>query len=161
DHFLAFRDVGLRGRRLDGHEDPAWNGRHGERNALFAELLVTTGLRLEEAASLLAIELPAIDLSPSVPKSVPFRLPASIAKGGREREIRIPVRLLRRLADYVAIERANTLADYSHPVSEPTLVVDEPDRTSVAMADDAGTVRRVRLDVLIPRDRRRLVTVRG
>ncbi|RUV26120.1 site-specific integrase, partial [Mesorhizobium sp. M5C.F.Ca.IN.020.32.2.1] len=26
DHFLAFRDVGLRGRRLDGHEDPTWNG---------------------------------------------------------------------------------------------------------------------------------------
>lgn len=164
DHFLAFRDVGLRGRRLDGDEDPAWNGRHGERNALFAELLVTTGLRLEEAASLLAIELPAIDRSPSVPKSVPFRLPASIAKGGREREIRMPVRLLRRLADYVAIERANALANCRHPVSEvsePIVVRDEPDRTSVAMADDAGIVRRVRLDVLTPRDRRRLVTASG
>jgi Phage integrase, N-terminal SAM-like domain len=52
DRFLAFRDTGLRGRGLDTLEDPAWKGRHGERNALFAELLVTTGLRLEEAASL-------------------------------------------------------------------------------------------------------------
>ena len=161
DHFLTFRDVGLRGRHPDGHEDPAWNGRHGERNALFAELLVTTGLRLEEAASLLAIELPVVNQSASAPKSVPFRLAASIAKGGRGREIRIPVRLLRRLADYVAIERANALVDRRHPVSELIVVRDEPDRTSVAMADDAGVFRRVRLDVLTPRDRRRLVTVRG
>lgn len=161
EHFLAFRDVGLRGRRLDGHEDPAWNCRHGERNALFAELLVTTGLRLEEAASLLAIELPAVDCSASAPKSVPFRLPASIAKGGRAREIRVPVRLLRRLADYVAIERINALVDCRHPVSEPIVVTDEQDRTSIAMSDDAGVVRRVRLDGLTPRDRRRLVTVRG
>jgi hypothetical protein len=43
DHFLSFRDVGLRGWQLDGCEDAAWSGRHGERNALFAELLVTTG----------------------------------------------------------------------------------------------------------------------
>ncbi len=161
DHFLAFRDVGLRGHRLDGHEDLAWKGRHGERNALFAELLVTTGLRLEEAASLLAIELPAVDRSPSAQKSVPFRLPASIAKGGRAREIRMPIRLLRRLADYVAIERVNALIDGRHPVSEPIVVRDEPERTSVTMADNAGVVRRVRLDVLTPRDRKGLVTERG
>ncbi|RUV32468.1 integrase, partial [Mesorhizobium sp. M5C.F.Ca.IN.020.32.2.1] len=130
-------------------------------NALFAELLVTTGLRLEEATSLLAIELPAVDRSHSAPKSVPFRLPASIAKGGRGREIRIPVRLLRRLADYVAIERANALVDCRHPASEPIVIRDEPDRTSVIMVDNAGVVRRVRLDVLTPRDRRRLLTERG
>ncbi|MGE0629313.1 MAG: hypothetical protein AB7O43_15935 [Hyphomicrobiaceae bacterium] len=141
DHFLVFRDVGLRGRRLDGHEDLAWKGRHGERNALFAELLVTTGLRLEEVASLLAIELPAADRSPSAQKPVPFRLPASIAKDGRAREVRIPVRLLRRFADYMAIERANALDSCRHPVFEPIVVGNEPDRVTVAMADDAGIVK--------------------
>ncbi|MER8472806.1 site-specific integrase [Mesorhizobium sp. M1328] len=40
--YLLFRDVGLRGRLPDGSEDPTWRGRNGERNALFAELLVTT-----------------------------------------------------------------------------------------------------------------------
>src|SRR6266852_5410669 len=95
DHFFAFRDVGLRGRQFDGCEDAAWSGRHGERNALFAELLVTTGLRLEEAASLLAIELPTPDRMPTKQRSLSFRLPAAIAKGGRAWDIRLPVRLLR------------------------------------------------------------------
>ncbi|HWL19140.1 MAG TPA: site-specific integrase [Bradyrhizobium sp.] len=161
DHFLTFRDVGLRGRLLDGQEDPTWSGRHGERNALFAELLVTTGLRLEEAASLLMVELPPMDRSRSAPRSVAFRLPASIAKGGRSREIRIPTRLLRRLADYVAIERANALVDSRGADPEPIVVGDGASRVSVTTVDDDGNVRRVRLDVLNPRDRRRLVTERG
>jgi site-specific recombinase XerD len=161
DHFLAFRDAGLRGRLLDGREDPAWSGRHGERNALFAELLVTTGLRLEEAASLLTVELPATDPSRSAPRSIAFRLPASITKGGRSREIRMPARLLRRLADYVAIERANALAHRRVPDCIAIVVADDSGRTSVTTADDDGNVRRIRLDVLTPRDRRRLVTARG
>jgi len=111
DHFLLFRDVGLRGRAPDGCEDSLWSRRHGERNALFAELLVTTGLRLEEAASLLVTEMPAPDRMHAKQRSLSFRLPAAIAKGGRAREIRLPVRLLRRLADYIAIERANALAN--------------------------------------------------
>lgn len=82
DHFLIFRDVGLRGREPDGHEDSAWCGRHGERNALFAELVVPTGLRLEEAASLLATEMPTPDSTPARLRSLSFRLPAAIAKAG-------------------------------------------------------------------------------
>ena len=56
-HYLAFRDIGLRGRLPDGSEDPAWRGRNGERNAVFAELLVTTGMRLGEAGGLIIDEL--------------------------------------------------------------------------------------------------------
>lgn len=96
-------------------------GRPGERNALFAELLVTTGLRLEEAASLLAIELPALEQLPSGTRSIPFRLPGSIAKGGRSREIRLPVRLLRRLHDYAGIERANALTRIRRLPSRPLI----------------------------------------
>jgi site-specific recombinase XerD len=158
DHFLAFRDVGLRGRRPDGCEDPAWSGRHGERNVLFAELLVTTGLRLEEAASLLAVELPMIDRTGSAPRSIPFRLPASIAKGGRAREIRLPARLLRRLADYVAIERANALAKFRDSDSDSIRAADDATRTTIGLADGADRVRSIRLDVLNSTDRRRLLT---
>jgi len=96
-------------------------GRPGECNALFAELLVTTGLRLEEAASLLAIELPALEQLPSGTRSIPFRLPGSIAKGGRSREIRLPVRLLRRLHDYAGIERANALTRIRRLPSRPLI----------------------------------------
>ncbi len=35
--YLAWRDVGLRGRLPDGRVDPAWRGRHDERNAAFAD----------------------------------------------------------------------------------------------------------------------------
>ena len=52
DRFILFRDVGLRARLLDGSVDPVWRGQNGERDALFAEFLTATGLRLEEASSL-------------------------------------------------------------------------------------------------------------
>lgn len=161
DHFLSFRDVGLRGRQLDGCEDATWSGRHGERNVLFAELLVTTGLRLEEAASLLIVELPAADRTRSALRSMAFRLPASIAKGGRSREIRLPARLLHRLADYVTIERANVLTNFRNVDSGSIVVADNATRNAIGVVDGAGQVRSVRLDLLSPTERRRLVTSSG
>jgi site-specific recombinase XerD len=109
--YLVFREVGLRGRLPDGREDPTWRGRNGERNALFAELLITTGLRLQEASSLLLNELPELDARPdSLARSLPFRLAAATAKGSRGRDIRMPIRLIGQLQDYVRIERENSLA---------------------------------------------------
>ncbi|MCR5857372.1 tyrosine-type recombinase/integrase [Mesorhizobium sp. J428] len=161
DLFLLFRDTGLRGRLDDGRDDEGWTGRHGERNALFAELLVTTGLRLEEAASLLTVELPSLERLPSRPRSIPFRLPGSIAKGGRSREIRIPVRLLRRLHDYAEIERANALTRIRRLPSRPLIAAGASNRTSVDLADDEGVVSGARLDTLTPLHRQRLVTPAG
>ena len=57
EDYRGFRDVGLRGLDIDGAERPGARDRNGARNALFAELLVTTGLRLSEASFLLAHEL--------------------------------------------------------------------------------------------------------
>lgn len=109
--YLVFRDVGLRGRLPDGREDPTWRGRNGERNALFAELLITTGLRLQEASSLLLSELPELDTHPdSTSRSLAFRLAAATAKGSRGRDIRMPIRLIGRLQDYARIERENAFA---------------------------------------------------
>ena len=160
DHFLFFRDVGLRGRDPDGREDSEWRGRHGERNALFAELVVTTGLRLEEAASLLATEMPTPDRMPAKQRSLSFRLPAAIAKGGRAREIRLPVRLVRRLADYIAIERANALGKRRVVVRRPIIGVDATGATIGILGKD-GATRAVRLDLLGPTERKRLVTPAG
>lgn len=160
DNFLIFRDVGLRGRHVDGCEDPIWSGRHGERNALFAELLVTTGLRLEEAASLLAAELPSSEGIASAQRSIPFRLPEAIAKGSKAREIWLPVRLLRRLADYVAIERTNVIEKRRATGVDQIIAVDAS-RTAIGVAGKTGEVSRVRLDTFTPMERRRLVTRSG
>ena len=147
--YLLFRDVGLRGRLPDGSEDPGWRGRNGERNALFAELLVTTGLRLTEAGSLLLTELPHPAERGS--RSVPFDLPGPIAKGGRPRRIRIPRRVLRMIADYIDLERTISVSRSEPVVSDPLWLMPE-DRKA---RDAAG--KRVRLDRLTPRERRRVL----
>ena len=106
EDYLVFRDVGLRGHRPDGAPDPSFRGRHGHRNALFAELLMTTGMRLGEATTLLAAELPRAKASG---KSVPLELAPVVCKGGRGRTVRVPVRVLRVLGGYRQLERANAL----------------------------------------------------
>jgi len=108
DAYLFFRDVGLRGRLPSGAEDATFRGRNGERNATFAELLVTTGLRLSEAKSLVLPELP--ELREPLPKSVPFVLASSTAKGQKSRKIYVPTRIVRQIRSYEEIERANAIA---------------------------------------------------
>ncbi len=56
--YRRWRDVGLRGYGPDGLPDPAFCGRWAARNAVFADLMVRTGLRLAEQASLTGFELP-------------------------------------------------------------------------------------------------------
>jgi site-specific recombinase XerD len=127
---------------------------------LFAELLVTTGLRLEEAASLLATEMPTLDRVLAKQRSLSFRLPAAIAKGGRAREIRLPVRLLRRLADYIAIERANALGKRRSVLRGPIIGVDAT-RATIGIVGKEGEAHDVRLDLLGPTERKRLITPAG
>jgi site-specific recombinase XerD len=105
--YLFFRDVGLRGRLPSGGEDMTFCGRNGERNATFAELLVTTGLRLTEANSLVLSELP--EVPESLAKSAPFVLASSTAKGQKSRKIYVPTRILRQITLYQEIERANAI----------------------------------------------------
>ena len=63
---------------LDGTSDPTWRGRHGERNALFADLVVYTGMRLGETASMLACEVPQFaDRATGA-----LQVPAAVAKRG-------------------------------------------------------------------------------
>lgn len=160
DSYILFRDVGLRGRRPDGSDDPMWRGRHGQRNALFAELLVTTGMRLEEAASLLAAELLPLAARgyASKQRTVPFRLPASIAKGNKAREIRLPIRLLNQIAEYADLERANATANaHARTKDDPIVALRLERETVIIAAPHEGAHPRLRLDLLTPAERRRLV----
>ena len=159
DRYLLFREVGLRGRLPEGREDPAWQGRNSERNALFAELLVTTGLRLQESTSLLAVELPSLDVSGDPQRrSRSFQLAAATAKGGRGRQIRMPERVLKRLHEHIALERANALVRWrTHErfryVARPIGVLGR-DRRTLLLQD--GLIR-ARVDMLTPCERGRLI----
>lgn len=156
DRYLLFREIGLRGRLLDGSEDPIWQGRNSERNAVFAELLITTGLRLQEAASLLWIEFPKLEPAGTL-RSRSFLLSAAIAKGSKGRQIRLPERVLKRLHEYVEVERSNALARRSRAgsrsVEHPIRVLSHDRRTLVLEKDAA----RAGIDVLTPRERNRLI----
>ncbi|MEV6825565.1 site-specific integrase [Amycolatopsis sp. NPDC051102] len=62
--FRLWRDVGLRGYGADGRRDRSWRGRHDDRNAAFADLLFSSGLRRSEAGTLLTFELPSVEDTP-------------------------------------------------------------------------------------------------
>lgn len=147
--YLAFRDIGLRGRLPDGSEDPAWRGRNGERNAVFAELLVTTGMRLGEAGSLIIDELPR--LTADSPRILPFDLAGAITKGERPRRSRLPRRVLKMIEDYCDIERRIAVA--KGPPSPVVPLVLSPDGRNAV----DGSGRRIALNRLRPQDRDRLL----
>ena len=151
--YLVFRDVGLRGRLPDGSPDPAFRGRNGHRNALFAELLVTTGMRLSEAASLLPVELPA----PGSAKSALLELAPVVCKGGRGRTVRVPARVLRSISGYVDLERQNAVvAHRPEPDGEPQVVGADARSCWVAVE---GRRFRVRLARMTPAHRLAAVEV--
>jgi site-specific recombinase XerD len=100
EDYLLWRNVGLRGELPDGTSDPAWRGRHGERNALFADVLVYTGMRLGEAASMLACEVPQVR-----GRAGAFQVPSAVAKREKGRTVLINLRTVRGLQQYLEIER--------------------------------------------------------
>ncbi|MEU8967485.1 site-specific integrase, partial [Streptomyces sp. NPDC048491] len=55
-----WRDVGLRGRGLDGRADGSWRGRNEQRDTAFFDGLYGTGLRVSSWASVVLPELPRI-----------------------------------------------------------------------------------------------------
>jgi len=160
DRYLQFRDVGLRGRLPDGREDPSWRGRNGERNALFAELLVTTGLRLQEGSSLLAVELPSSSPQHHGQRSVAFRLASATAKGSKGRDIRLPLRLVKRLRDYIEVERSIATTRCRDRQSwmrlDNPIIVRGHDRQSLRIGE-MNPPDRVRFDGIKPSERFRLL----
>jgi site-specific recombinase XerD len=155
--FRVFRDVGLRGLTQDGFERPSARDRNTRRNVLFAELLITTGLRLEEASALLAHEILALGSPDTGNRQRWLNLPTGLTKGDRGRDVLLPARLLNDLRDYVAVERSAAVAkfrmrrgwrSFTGPIHISAFV-----GTSVVMRDGD----RVPLDRLTPDERFRLV----
>jgi site-specific recombinase XerD len=162
ERYVLFRDVGLRG-LCAGDEDSECRGRHGERNALFAEILVTTGLRLQEAASLLVVEIPRVDARANGRKqrSVSLHIAAATAKGNKSREIRLSYRLVRRLSEYIDLERESVVPRKNSARDadlDDVSVLQEHDRGRIRVGSTEAGTRWITLERLSPLERRRLVS---
>ena len=169
EDYRRFRDVGLQGLAVDGGARHGARDRNGNRNALFADLLITTGLRLEEASSLLAVEIEeAIRVSTSArlrhdangDRQVAFKLPAALTKGDRGRTIRIPATLLARLRSYLEVERANAVAKFqvrNGAQRMPAGIVASISGGTVEVTAKDGKPTPLRLETVTPDERRRLI----
>ena len=100
--YRLWRDVGLRGYTAEGRRDASWRGRHDDRNAAYADLLFSSGLRRTEAGSLLTIELPVLAGSQ---RYFDAQLAAAVAKGKRPRTFYISAAALRDIEAYRATTR--------------------------------------------------------
>jgi site-specific recombinase XerD len=139
EDYLRWRDVGLRGLLPDGSPDPAWRGRHGERNAAFADLMVGTGMRLGEASSLLVSELPPPG---GGRRTGELLLPASITKRNRARSVFVSQRVLRRVHQYAGIERdelvSRKLAAGAYDRAAGLVLVEGAGRAGLRLAGGRG-----------------------
>ncbi len=156
--YRRWRDVGLRGFGLDGLEDPRWRGRNEQRDAAFADGLYETGLRLQEWASILDVELPADD--PARGYATRW-LADACAKGRVGRRYWLPRVALTGVLSYgegaraLAVHRAQREGRYEGlPGVRVVERVGANGRLDVRDAD--GKLRTVPLDVLAPAARRRL-----
>ena len=161
EDYRRFRDVGLQGLSPDGTARAGARDRNGSRNALFADLLITTGLRLEEASSLLAVEIEdAIRAGVSVDKQVAFRLPAALTKGDKGRTIRIPASLLGRLRSYLEVERSAAVEKFKARKGSERMSASltcSINGGRIEIATKAGGCVPLRLDTTTPDERRRLI----
>jgi site-specific recombinase XerD len=162
EDYRRFRDVGLRGLAPDGMERSGARDRNGLRNALFAELLVVTGLRLEEASSLLASEVCALRRTSSPDRQIWFDLPAGLTKGDRGRAILMPSRLLEQLRVYITVERAHAVDKFKtragwRAMERPIFIrCPAPGARSLALRDGGA----VPLEAITPEERGRLIICR-
>lgn len=148
EDYRIFREVGLQGLRPEGGERPGARDRNGIRNALFADLLVTTGLRLEEASGLLAAELPGIAHGDDQARQLWLPLPAPLTKGDRGRSVLVPRRLLGQITAYISVERAAAVAKFGARGG-----IDRIARPILVPRADLGRM----LAVCTPEERRRLI----
>jgi site-specific recombinase XerD len=158
--YRRFREVGLQGLAVDGNERPGARDRNGSRNALFADVLITTGLRLEEASSLLAIEIEDAIRASTGEKQVALRLPAALTKGDKGRTIRMPASLLARLHSYLEVERAVAVDKFKARGGSkrmPAAIVAGINGGRIEIPSKDGRRWPLRLETVTPDERRQLV----
>ncbi|MDX2853074.1 integrase [Streptomyces sp. PA03-3a] len=160
--YRLWRDVGLRGYGPGGLPSGRFRGRWAARNAAFADLMVRTGMRLSEQAHLTTLEVPG---GPGAGGYQRFWLPGAIAKYFSARWIYVPDSVVRELAAYVELDRAQVVAEaraagayrrWRRPV-----VVDDPARPHLARVAGSATGRVVNVRELVPEERRRLLVEGG
>lgn len=160
--FRFFREVGLRGLLPDGRPDPNFGRRNGQRDALMANLLVTTGMRIEEGSTLLLDELPTDEeVARSGDDALRHRLAPPCAKGDKSRYIYVPRRALEEMHEYVAIERSTHVAAAAARGTYdalPTAIIVHPSPSKGGFRFGASATRAY--GVLDPRTRRRLLVER-
>ena len=158
--YRSWRDTGLRGYGADGLPGRRFRGRWAARNALFADLMVRTGLRLTEQASLAALEVPQRGGGQSYHR---FWLPAAIAKGGSGRWAYVPDGIARKIGEYVETDRADVIgqarARGAYDQIQDPLVIEDPQARNprVAVRGQGGSTSLVPVGQLEPHERARLL----
>jgi integrase len=106
--YRLWREVGLRGRKVErvgvnqwraAGEDDSSRVRNSLRNAAFTDFVYSTGLRVQEAGSLLLSELPN-------PGFIEAKLPAAITKFSKARMWYAAPTVMRTVRSYVQVARA-------------------------------------------------------
>ena len=137
--YRRWRDCGLRGYQADGLPDGGFRGRWASRNALFADVMVRTGLRLAEQASLTVLEVPH---GPAGRGYERFWLPGAVAKNESAPWVYLPAALTRKTGEYIAADRAAAVAAArargAYDAMGGTLVIEDPGLGSRAVARRPG-----------------------
>lgn len=140
-----WRDVGLRGKGLNRHQDRSWRGRNEQRDRAFVDGLYGTGLRLTEWGSLVLPELP----EPGSGRSFyTCTLADRCAKGGYGHAYWMPRTVLTEVRAYCEGPRARAVRDAQaagrYATVGDVLVVEQArKRGNVSLPhDDGGAVDR-------------------
>jgi hypothetical protein len=147
---------GATAQQPDGAEKGRCRGRELERNAAVGDMVLATGLRLQEFTWLLAAEVPPLPAAPCT-TPVPFPVPAGIAKGRKFRTTWI---------SYEALSGVHRYLDLTRPLSAAGSAW-RPARGEPLVVTDAGPAggkvngTRVRWAELRPAERARLVAPDG
>jgi hypothetical protein len=163
--FEQWRDIGLRGYGFDGLRRGGWRGYNEDRDVAFVDGLYGTGLRLREWATVLDVELPALEaVSERYPRAW---LAAACAKGGREgRWYRVPRAVLDSVAGYLdvvegsraeAIRRARRSGRYEELAGVRIVTGYQPrGRVLLLLGPDGSVPVPVPVDAVGPDERRLL-----
>ncbi|BBZ14576.1 tyrosine-type recombinase/integrase [Mycobacterium branderi] len=161
EDYRRWRDVGVRGFSSKGLPQTGFRGRWADRNALFCDFMVRTGLRISEQAALTVFDVPSIVESEGYQR---FWLPPAIAKGRSARWIYVPSSLVREMAAYMRDDRRAVIefaqSDGRYRRVRRPYVVENPARPVATVGLGSGAKSIVKVAHLGLAERRRLFVER-
>lgn len=159
--YQRWRDIGIHGLTAQGAERTRWRPRSQSRDAAFVDGLYGSGLRLQEWASILTLELNR-DVTGSEYAS--FRLADACAKGGRGHTFWLRGDALEQVAIYQETERASAVrtaqATGLYETMRGRIVVEEIRNSVLRVNTFRGTTSypsSVRINDLEPSERGKLL----